>query len=109
MVQHAPDQVAGAQGEVDQLAAYGNLTRPDQIENRLHFVGKGGDVVETEHGPRPLDGVHVAKHGTDEIRVPRIVFQFQERGFQKGQVFISLFLEGGAMDIDHDLTSRPPG
>ncbi len=83
-LQHGADLVAGLQGQVQQGAGDKQLAVAHLVEDRFHLVGKTGDVIKPEHGPRALDGMHGPEDAVDQVIVLGVFLQFQQRGFQFG-------------------------
>ncbi len=90
-IEHPLDKVPRPEGQVHQVASHRHLAVADLVEDRLHFVGEGGDILEAEHGAGPLDGVHGPEHAADEVHVVRVLFQLQERALQLGEQLVGLF------------------
>ena len=101
-----PELVEGLQGEIDQFGADREPTGPHLLENGLHLVGDGGDVLESEHRPRPLEGVQGAKDGVDPGRVFGRPFQDQQGAFELFQQLAGLVDEDPPLDAAHTRTMR---
>jgi hypothetical protein len=69
--------LAGQDG-ADQLGGGGDLALADAVEGGFAVVGEGGQGVEAEHGPRPLQGVETAEHRVDQVSIPGTMGQIEQ-------------------------------
>ena len=70
------------------------------IERRLEDMGEGYEIIETEGSGTALDRVDGAEHGVDRLGITVAVVQFQETGFQLGELLLAL-LEKDLFDFVH--------
>ena len=95
--------VPGLEGEIEEFLGHHHLAVADQVEDRFHLMGKGGDLVEAEHGAGTLDGVHRPEDPADQVLVVRSLFQFEQGGLQFGEQFGRFFTIGGNMLFNHGI------
>ena len=93
--------VTRLQGKIEQFLGHRHLAVAHEIEDRFHLMGEAGDIVETEHRPGSLDGVHGPENPADQVFVVRGILEFEQRGFQLGQKLDGLFPVGGDMLFHH--------
>lgn len=92
--------VGGLEHDLQDILGRLQLVGSNAIKRRLEDMGKGDEVIETE-GPCPtLDGMNGAEDGIDGFRIAVAIIQFQETGFQFGELLLAL-LEENLFDFVH--------
>ncbi len=97
----AGDVIPGGQREVDQVLGHRNPAVTHLIENGFDLVREGGDVVETEHRARALDGVHGPENLGHQFGVVRRLLQLEQRRLQLAQKLAGLLPEHIFLVIGH--------
>jgi len=92
-LQKVGDMVTRLQRKIEQFRRQLHLTIANLVEDTLHIMGEGRDVVEAEHRPRPLDRVHGPENAVDERPVFGTFLDFKQRRLKFGQQVLRLFDE----------------
>ncbi len=90
-VQHGPDLVAGGKRQADEVGGDLELGVPDEVIDRLDGMGECCNIIETEHGPRSLDGMHGPEYLSYDSKVFRVLLQFDEGVLKVCEELVCLF------------------
>lgn len=83
----------GVENGADEFGRCRGLTLADAVEGGFAMVGKGCELVETEHRARALQRVKAAKHGVDLGLVFEVAGEVEEAGFDQLKLFERLGFE----------------
>ncbi len=99
-VEQALQYVAGFEKGTDHVHVQGSLPATDAVEQRLQFVGHGGQVVEAEHAAGALDRVRRTEDAIERLGVRLIEVEPDQQEFERRQVFVG-FLEEDLEELLH--------
>ncbi len=102
-LEQGEDVVLGRKRQGEQLAGHRQHARAHAVEHGFHVVGEAGDLLEAEHGPAALDGVHGPEAGVHALHVAGVFLEFEQGPFQFAEQFPRFFhVEGdGGIDFRH--------
>jgi hypothetical protein len=100
LLDHAPKLIQCGQRKIDQSRSDGQAPVAHFVECCLQVMGERGQFIESEHGPRTLDGVEGAENTANQLEVAAVFIQLQQSRFQLDKDFPCLFLEAPPELID---------
>ncbi|KAF0232829.1 MAG: hypothetical protein FD177_2186 [Desulfovibrionaceae bacterium] len=88
-------------GQIQQNLGNLKMARTNLIKDGLDLVGELSDVIETEHGSGPFEGMHGTEHAVDEFHILGGVLKLKQSGLELHQEVGSFVPECLAMDVFH--------